>query len=653
MRRMTVLSILLSLTTACLAQPTAIEFTKLDDFEDASAWLKGDPKTDLEQKDTAVASSTEFVKEGKRSLAFMNRINWTPRPGEKYPQGWPMLTRKFDKPQDWSGYDYVYFWLYTKTESKLEQERVLRIGFPTPDAKETEWHTIPGIEPNKWQEIAVPLAMPINWKQVTGVSFYIAEAWYKDGDRVDFCIDDMRLAKRTVPSLAACAVSSRTFPRGQAVGLKFKIVGPYAGASVRCKVTDLKGTEQATFAEKLTAKEQDFVFRPKALPPGGHYGVVELLAADGKVVDSQKKYFQSLEAGKRCYLKLITFYTKHLKDCQAETLAVLNESAYAGVAIPVLGSYDTDPMPDYESLKPQLKMVRAALRIDPWPWVALNRLIGAPTDRKGHASSHAKNIQYFQNIKGLALGNEAGARADFLTLWRHAVRAARDWKSPGVMWDPEAYNDYRAYGVAFVAQARGESLDEVIRKCEQLGADMAKVIAEEYPPCIVWSLFSRFEYTHSVPGRKDKLFTTPTYVTLGLLKYAQQNRVPLKYLCGGETTPGYCHKSVDALKQRIAARDVDVGPFLEQFPDHFFLAGTISPFHDYSIATSFIQKGYDGSPFKTIRDFEPLFKTLFDAYDWVWIYASSAAKTEPYKPENSRMYGDVLRAALDASAPAR
>jgi len=110
---------------------------------------------------------------------------------------------------------------------------------------------------------------------------------------------------------------------------------------------------------------------------------------------------------------------------------------------------------------------------------------------------------------------------------------------------------------------------------------------------------------------------------------------------------------VDLLKQKIAKRDHDVAPFLEQFPDRFFLAGTISPFHDYGIATSFIERGYKGSSFKTLQDFEPMFKTLFDAYDWVWIYASGAARTMPYSPKNSQLYSDVLRASLDASAAER
>ena len=153
----------------------------------------------------------------------------------------------------------------------------------------------------------------------------------------------------------------------------------------------------------------------------------------------------------------------------------------------------------------------------------------------------------------------------------------------------------------------------------------------------------------SVPGREQPIYTTPAHITLGLLRYAKEHRVPLKYLCGGETMPGYCSKSLADLKRKIAERDEAMAPFLEEFPDHLFLAGTISPSHDYRLANDWIKQGYADSPFKTLEDFEPMFKTLFDAYDWVWIYASSAAKTEPYNPANSQMYSRVLRAALDAS----
>lgn len=558
-----------------------------------------------------------------------------------------MMRRTFPEPQDWSTYDYVDFWLYPKTNLSLKQSTVLRVGFPWKDMKVRQpWHTIEPVEPNRWQRVRVPLVAEADWSHVTGVSFYVAEGWYQDGDAVDFFVDDMRLVRRTEPEITSCSATARSFPRGEALGVKLKIAGPPQAAQVRCRIP---GTP-LEFTQSIAEKEIGLVFPTKDLAAGGHEAVVELIDPSGKVLDSRKQYFRSLQPGKRSYLKLITFYTGTIAQATEEKFRVLNDSAYAGVAIPLSGSYDTAPVPPFESLEPQAAMLRRVLKIDPWPWVTMNRFVGPRPDGGGHSSAPAGARDYFGRVNGLDLDGKAGNRADMLTLWRYAVRLARQWHSPGIMIDLEAYNNYRAYNTAWVAETRCESIDATIAGCKKVGEDLAKTIQEEYPECIVWSLFSRLEKSIRVPGREGEILTTPSYITLGLLEYARANNVPLKYICGGETTPGYCNRSVEALTQKIADRDRDVAGYLEQFPDRLFLGGTISPFHDYAIATSFIQSGYRGSSLRTIEDFEPMFKTLFDAYDYVWIYASSAAKTLPYDPEHSRRYSGVLRKALDASA---
>ncbi|HUT87973.1 MAG TPA: hypothetical protein VMY37_00610 [Thermoguttaceae bacterium] len=192
------------------ADPSGLEYVPLDDFEDVSAWSPGDPETDLPRKDWAVAAGREVLHEGDQSIAFMIRVNWTPRPGEKYAQGWPMMRRTFSEPQDWSQYDYVEFWLYAKTDLSLNQSTVLRVGFPWKDMEVRQaWHTIEPVEPNRWQRVRVPLVMEADWEHVTGVSFYVAEGWYRDGDTVDFYVDEMRLARRTVPVISSCSAARR------------------------------------------------------------------------------------------------------------------------------------------------------------------------------------------------------------------------------------------------------------------------------------------------------------------------------------------------------------------------------------------------------------------------------------------------------------
>ena len=637
-----------------IAQDEPFTFTPLDDFEDTSPWIKGDSNTDLTQKDAAVAPSSKFVHEGKQSIAFMISVNWTPREGEQYPKGWPMMSRSFDPPQDWSAYDHVAFWLYTDTQITLPADRALRCGPRRTGVKEVDWYTLPGIEPGKWQLMLVPLAADQDWRSVEGFSFYVAEAWYNDRDRVDFYVDQMMLARRNWPVLERATISARTFPRGKAPTLDVWVDGPAAGARVRCSVSDLAGQSQREQELALEGRRTSAVLGTEGLPPGGHVGQTQLLDAGGRVRDQSRQYFRSMQPGHRTYLSLITFYTPQLVDATDETaaqLAVLNDSAYAGVAVPLFGSYDTNPVPEFEELIPKLDLVRNALKIDPWPWVATNRFIGSPPDATSHASAHAPDPEYFARIPVLDLDNETGARADMMKQWRIAVRAAKRWGSPGIVIDHEAYNNYRSYNVDYVAERRGETIAQVIAKCEAVGQDLARIVEEEYPECIVWTLFSRLDRPMRVPGYDGLVHPVPGHISKGFLDYAREHDLPTKYLCGGEVSVGYYNPNPEALREKIAARDLVMAGPLEEYPDNLFLAGTISPYHDYTILTSWIKdRAGDDPELKTIEDFQPMFRTLFDAYDWVWIYASSAGRTVPYNPDNNARYSAVMRKALDEAA---
>jgi len=378
---------------------------------------------------------------------------------------------------------------------------------------------------------------------------------------------------------------------------------------------------------------------------------VELVDAQGKRLDRREQFLRLPVAGKRTYLSLITFYTPPLTDITADRLALLNDSAYAGVAIPVFKGYEAGPIPEYASFAAPMKLVRDKLKIDPWPWIFGNRLVGLPEDAVSHAGAPTSDREYFQAIKAMALGKDDVARADYLKQFRIAVRMAKEWKSPGIVLDLEAYNNYHAYDVAYVAQNRGETVAQVIHECESIGADMAKICEQEYPQCIVWSLFSHMMNPRRLAGYDGLVYYTPSHIILGFLEYCKQHKLPTRYLCGGEDSPGYYNKNVAALQQEMARRYAIMSPIMARYPDHYFMAGTISPYHDYKILTDWIKRAAGDAPeIKTIQDFEPMFRTLFEGYDWVWIYAASAARTEPYKPENNRLYGDVLRQALDEAA---
>ncbi len=621
-------------------------YTLLDDFEDPSAWIKGDPTTDMEQREVGYVPSTRLVKQGQRSLAFMIRVDWSDKPGQQYAKGWPMLSRTFDAPQDWSAYDRLEFWVYTETEAALP-DRALRCGLGTPEGKPGEWHDI-ALTRNDWTHVSLLLSDDQDWTRVTGVWFYIAEAWYSDGDRINFYLDDLRLARRLSPHFLDCSITARTNPRGQAADAHVAVEGPVEGLRLRTRFR--KGDEvEATTQTPLAAKRGAAGLSLVGVSGGGHLVDLDLLGRDGEVRDSTTQYLRVPEPGRRTYLNLITFYTPHLLAATAEQMAVINDTPYDGVAMGVVGGYDTDPVPDYATYAAQVAMLKRTCRYHVWPWVFSNRFIGRAEDGSTHPSVGGQGPEYFRRIKCLDLDDAAGARSDMLKLWRNAVRLARDLRAPGIVLDLEAYNNYRAYDLAYVAERRGDTIGQVARACEAVGADLARLVQEEYPECIVWSLFSRLRPTGlTAPDYDGPLYQTPGHISLGFLRYCRDHAVPARYLCGGELEVGYYNATVEALKARIRARDAAYAAPLQAFPDHFFLAGTISPYHDYTILTSWIgNQAGDDPELRTIEDFRPMFKTLFDAYDWVWIYASSAAKTLPYSPENARLYGDVLRGALD------
>jgi len=625
------------------------ETVVLDDFEDTSAWIKGDPTTDMEQREVGYAPSTRFVKQGKQSLAFMVRVDWSEKPGEQYPKGWPMISRVFEQPQDWSRYDRLQLWVYPETEAMLPTPKALRCGIGTPEGKPGEWHNIVLIK-NEWNAVRIPLTEERDWTKVTGVWFYVAEGWYQDKDRINFHLDDMRLARLLRPRLLDCAVTARTHRRGQAGEVFVAMEGPAEGTHL-CAQVSQDGKTVANWRTAITNKRGSYTVPLADVSAGQHAMQLQVIGPDGEVADEREAPLRVMQPRKRSYLNLITFYTGHLKDATPEKFAVINDTPYAGVAVALVGGYDAGPVPEYASYADQMAMLKQTCRYHIWPWVFSNRIVGRSDEGATHQSVKGPGPEYFRKIKCLDLDDEAGALSDMLKTWRHAVRMAKELGSPGIVIDLEAYNNYRTYGVQYVARERGETMGQVARAAEAIGEALGKIVQEEYPECIVWSLFSHLKPVGlAASDYEGSIYPVPGHMTLGFLRYCKENQVPAKYLCGGEVEVGYYNANVEALKKRIRARDAARAEILGRFPKHFFLAGTISPYHDYKILTDWIQRSAGDDPeLKTIEDFGPMFETLFDAYDWVWIYASSAGKTQPYAPKNAQAYGKVLEAALAAS----
>jgi len=352
------------------------------------------------------------------------------------------------------------------------------------------------------------------------------------------------------------------------------------------------------------------------------------------------------------YLLLVSFYTPPLAGVTDEHLAFIRESAYDGVAIPIADAYDAAPLAEIVQIAAQLDSARVKSQMDLWPWFYLNRFVGRPEGR------HDAGVQvgdraadYFGRIRALDLDDRAGALSDMIGLWRLSLRSARASGSPGVVVDLELYNDYRCSNVTFVAKQRGETVEQVRERLREVGRDMGRIVAEEYPDAVLLALFTRL-------GETGSGGTAPTESELseGLLGFLAEKSVPARLLDGGEISPGYYNPGVDALRRRIAEREEHLRPFLEKYAGRFGLAGTIAPYHDSKILESWIADaaGTD-PPFRSLEDFRPMLRELFARYRYVWIYAAKAAKANPYDPaiapQYNRIFAEVIEEVSGSHVP--
>jgi hypothetical protein len=256
---------------------------------------------------------------------------------------------------------------------------------------------------------------------------------------------------------------------------------------------------------------------------------------------------------------------------------------------------------------------------DIWPWVFLNRMIGA-NDAEGNSLT---KVPYFQRFQGLDLGGKAGAQDDFLENWRDALRLAKETRVPGIVCDLEFYNNYKAYDLAELARMTSHTQPEVFKLLQQLGARMADSAAAEYPGATLWFLFSGFTRPEYRVIEGQPYYLAATYIVEGLLEEIRQHRLPLRVLSGGEVGLGYCHTSLEDLRESIEKRAAVFAPLLQKYNGILELAGTMTLWSDPSAKKNWVAQGACGkSSAATVEDLVPYMELLFRSYRYNWIYGS-------------------------------
>jgi hypothetical protein len=299
-------------------------------------------------------------------------------------------------------------------------------------------------------------------------------------------------------------------------------------------------------------------------------------------------------------------------------------------------------VPTLVLLQSQVEAWKKSTRKDIWPWVYLNRMVAA-NDAEGNALT---KVPYFQKFQGLDLDGKAGAQKDFLENWRNALRLARKSGVPGVVCDIEFYNNYKADDVAELARMTSMPRPEALIALAQVGARMADIAAEEYPGAALWFLFTGFTRTDYRMIDGKPYYLAGTFVAQGLLDQIQQHHFPLHVLAGGEIGLGYCHTSLDDLRQGIEKRGVVFAPLLQKYSGILELAGTMTLWSEKSAKKNWVIQGACGtSTANTVEDLVPYMELLFRTYRYNWIYGSPNGGYFAFDPTSAPRFDSAIAKA--------
>lgn len=161
---------------------------------------------------------------------------------------------------------------------------------------------------------------------------------------------------------------------------------------------------------------------------------------------------------------------------------------------------------------------------------------------------------------------------------------------------------------------------------------MTATLAEEYPGCVIWSLFLH-------PGRTSSLY----YPIDGLLDEAKGRVVPLTLVEGGEAHVNYYHPSVGSLRQHLRGQVEAFAAWRERYPKRLHLGGTIALYHDPAEITGWVRKRSEagGRIYGNAGEFRPLLELLLASREFLWIYAASAAGYVPFSADDRAVWDPI------------
>ncbi len=349
-----------------------------------------------------------------------------------------------------------------------------------------------------------------------------------------------------------------------------------------------------------------------------------------------------------------------LLDILPQTIKILNDSPFNGIALTLMDPYSGQPIPSKEKVAKKAQNIKAISKKDIWARVDINRIIqrckGDPYYEKGWTKEELAKLSttglpfgkvrkmstvYFDKIKGWDIFDDEGALSDFYKLWTLSLKFAKTMNS-GIVLDLENYHNHNhaeRYSVSFIADKQNRSVEEIITKLEQIGVHLTDIAAEEYPHVTILNLFSFYRQSTYQKGQ----LLIPAYISYGMLMRAKERGIALRFVEGGEADIGYINTSLYSLRKKINQRGSNYRDWLELFPNNFYLAGTITIWNDPSKISGWVKQDARGDLyFRSLVDFRPYLSELARNYDFIWFYVPSVIDYKPFDPMGAREFNKKL-----------
>jgi hypothetical protein len=267
-----------------------LERLVLDSMEDVSRWANGSP---LETR----LSRSERARGGKYALLFANRIDYTQ--GEKnYPIGWPRTNCSLLKARlltDWSAYDRFECWIHVDTSRDALPKKPLGISFAHPGHRRSTHVELDQVQKGQWVQVVIPISRLDDRQHVESIQFHISESNYQHGDRVDFYISGMALARFVEPAVNEFELQRQVvYDRPGCLVAGYSLVGTRGMDRLRVELSIGQGEHVAAKATAAQAARRGEVELPVSarLAPGPYWAQLDVRDAAGRLVDRRRAQFQ-------------------------------------------------------------------------------------------------------------------------------------------------------------------------------------------------------------------------------------------------------------------------------------------------------------------------------------------------------------------------